>query len=348
MFPDHYRDFSMDRIVRIALVAAVIWWSFILMYPFLSILAWSFILTVALYPLYLRLSRRLGNRPILAASLLTFIMLILLLGTIVLLTNNLVDWVKATVNMIRAGEQIIPKLPESIAQWPLVGSYIDDFWNSISANLAENIKAYSSYFVNAGSVALTMVANKTLHLFLFMLSIVLAGYLMTQGQTAVNRIHKFAERVAFDRGSILIYIIRDTIHNVATGVVGIALLQALCFGLLLLVAGVPSAGILSFIAFILCVAQLGLILLAFPIIIWLFATKTLFFASVLGGLIFLVTFMDNFLKPYYLGRGLTTPMPVILIGVIGGILSYGLVGVFIGPVVLATFHNLVQHWIEGK
>lgn len=341
-------DFSIDRIIRIALVGAVIWWSIVLMYPFMSILAWSFILAVALYPLYQRLNRMIGNRPIIAAALLTLVILILLVGSVVLLTNNLVEWVTWLIDKIKAGDQIIPALPESVANWPVVGSYLQDFWSSFAANMGETVKSYSSYVVNVSTVTLAVIANKTLHLFLFFVSVILSGYLLTQGKYATERIHKFAERVAFDRGAILVYIIRDTIQNVATGVIGIALLQSVCFGLLLLVAQVPGAGILSFIAFILCVAQLGLVLLAVPIIIWLFVAKSLVFASIVGALLFLVTFIDNFLKPIFLARGLSTPMLVIFIGVIGGILAYGLIGVFIGPVVLATFHNLLLHWVEGK
>ena len=341
-------DFHIDRIVRIALIAAVIWWSFVLLYPFLGILAWALILSVALYPAFNWLSRILGNRPTLAATFITLINLVLLVGAIVLLTNNLVEWVAFMIRKISAGDQVMPPPPAAIKELPVIGDYLYELWQTTSANLGEAIQSYSSYFVNAGKAALALIASNALHLLYFIISIILSGYMMTQGKNVKHKIHKFAERVALDRGAVLVNIMGATIHNVASGVIGIALLQTLCFGVLLLIAQAPGAGILSFIGFILCVTQLGLLLLIIPIILWLFFTKSLMFTIVLGTLLIFVTLIDNLLKPFVLSRGLSTPMVVIFVGVIGGILTYGLIGLFIGPVVLATLHNLVHHWLNNE
>lgn len=338
-------DFHIDRLVRIALIAAVIWWSSVLLYPFLGILAWALILAIALYPVYTWLTRVLGNRPATAAFIITLINIFILVGAVAVLTNNLFEWVTMMLAKIRAGEQLIPPPPASINELPFIGDHLYDAWTTASANIGETIKEYTPFLVNAGSAALSMIANKTLHLLSFILSILLAGYVMTQGEHVKNKIHKFAQRVALERGSGLVKIIGDTIHNVASGVIGIALLQTIIFGVLLLIAQIPGASVLSFIAFVLCIAQLGLTLLAVPIIVWLFFTKSVVFASIISALLIFDTLVDNLLKPFVLSRGLTTPMLIIFIGVIGGIIEYGLIGIFIGPVVLATLHNLVHHWL---
>lgn len=339
------QDVYVDRLVRITLVAGVIFWSAILLYPFLGIFAWALILAVSLYPIYKWLTVHLGNRPVLAAVLLTMLNLFLLVGAIVLLTNNLFDGVSGMIEKLRQGDQLIPPPPASVNDFPMIGNYVYDAWTTASANISETLKEYSKYLVHAGTTALSLIANKTLHLFYFILSILLAGYLMTQGEAVNHNIHKFAERVALDRGAALIKIMGDTIHNVASGVIGIALLQTMIFGLLLLLAQIPGAGMLSFLAFILCIAQLGLILLVVPIIIWLFFTKSAVLASLISVGLILDTLIDNLLKPFVLSRGLTTPMLLIFIGVIGGIIEYGVIGIFIGPVILALFHSLVHQWL---
>src|SRR3990167_1919401 len=117
-------DFLIDRIVRIALIAAVIWWSFVLLYPFLGILAWALILSVALYPAFNWLSRILGNRPTLAATFITLINLVMLVGAIVLLTNNLVEWVAFMIRKISAGDQVMPPPPAAIKELPVIGDYL--------------------------------------------------------------------------------------------------------------------------------------------------------------------------------------------------------------------------------
>jgi predicted PurR-regulated permease PerM len=343
----HNKDASSDRLIRIALVAAITYLSLQLLYPFLGVLAWGFILAVALYPAYVWLNARLGNRPVFTATLMTLINLIVIVGTIALLTNSMINTVSDLATRVHAGEQIVPLPPSALSKWPLVGEKLYQAWYSISSNLGELIK-YSSYLIETGGLLLKKMAIKGIDLLLFIFSVVLSGYLMTQGKSFMGIMKKFANRIALERGSDLVSLMQETIQNVSRGVIGVSLLQTLLFGLILLAAGVPGAGLLSLIALILCIVQAGLVLLTIPIVIWLFVTKSFMPASIFALLLFITTLIDNFLKPYILSRGLRTPMMVIFLGVIGGVILYGLVGIFIGPVILAIFYDLVSNWLYSE
>jgi predicted PurR-regulated permease PerM len=138
---------------------------------------------------------------------------------------------------------------------------------------------------------------------------------------------------------------KETIQNISRGVIGISVVQAAFFGLVILYAGVPAAGFLTFLAFFISLLQIGLIFLVIPVLFWVFATLDFFHAAIIFILLVLVALTDTFLKPFVFARGLRTPMMIIFIGVIGGIASYGFIGIFIGPVVLALFYDLFSHWL---
>ena len=264
-----------------------------------------------------------------------------------MLSNNVIETLSALIAKIRTGEHIIPLPPAEIQQWPLVGEKIYQAWSSAAMNATDVVSKYAGSVVNLSSVMLTKVANKGLDLLMFMVSVILAGYFMTQAKTIMNVLKKFADKVALERGTDLINLMKETIQNVSRGVIGIALFQTIVFGLLLLIAQVPAAGILSFFALILCIVQAGVILLVIPIVIWLFYAKTFVFALVISILLVIDGIMDGFLKPLVLSRGLSTPMMVIFIGLIGGLFVYGLLGIFIGPVVLAISYDMLRHWLKA-
>ena len=338
-------EFHIDRLVRIALIAGITYLALQLLSPMFGMLAWAFILAVALYPIYNWLNVRLGNHSAFSATLIVLLCLLLVVGTIGLLANNLVDTLRFVIEHVRAGEQIVPQPPAAIANLPLIGEPLFTFWSSASTNIAELITKEASYFVKAGSYLLEKLANKGFDLLMFMVSVIFSGYLMTQHMAFMRSARKFAERVAMERGANVLKLLRETIQNVSRGVIGVSILQTILFGLLLLAADVPGAGFLSFVALILCIMQAGLVLLVIPVIIWLFYAKSFVFALIISFLLVLVLLLDSFLKPLVMARGLSTPMMIIFLGLIGGLITYGFIGVFIGPVVIAIFYDMVQHWL---
>jgi predicted PurR-regulated permease PerM len=335
---------NLDQLIRIALITALAYWSFLLILPFFGILAWSVILAVALYPVYKWFCTRLGS-PVLAATLVTLISLLVVVGSLLLLTNNMFSTVSDLTTKIRANELIIPQPPDAVKGWPLVGEQIHQAWSSASTNMGAMVNQYASYLLDTGKFLLGKTAHFTFELILFIISVLFSGYLLSQSGSLITSINKLAERVAPKRGVSIINIMNDTIQNVSRGVIGLSLFQAVLMGLLLLIAGVPGAGLISFIALLLCIAQLGLFLLVVPVIAWLFFTKSFLFALVISILLSIDALLDNFLKPFILARGLQTPMLVIFLGVFGGVIAHGVIGIFLGPVLLAIFYDLINHWL---
>lgn len=339
--------FAIDRLIRIFLIAAITFWSFKLILPLIGLVAWGFILAVILYPFFYWLSFRLGDRPILAATIITLLSLFIVVGSIVVLTNNMVDTLRDIIARVHSGEQIIPQPSASVSNWPIIGDHIQSIWSLASSNLGDAIKKYSGSLVQAGGFAIGLLATKGIELILFILAVIFSGYVLTHAVNMMDSFRKLAKRIHPERASTFLEIMTETIQNVSRGVVGVSLLQSLIFGLLLLLAGIPGAGLFTFLALILCITQIGLLPLVVPLAIWLFITKSFAFAFILTLLMLLTLLIDN-LKPFVMAHGLRTPLIVIFAGVIGGLLLHGVIGVFIGPVVLAIFYELVYHWINAQ
>lgn len=339
------QTFHVDTLIRLSLIAAITYWTFLLLSPLFDIFSWGFILAVAIYPIFKWLSRHLGNRPKLAATIISLLSLLLIVGSLALLANNMVDTLKNITGKVDTGEQMIPPPSLTVQQWPIIGERVYDVWSAAYSNFGQELKKNEPYLIKAGSFMLEKMADKSFELIVFIISVLLSGYLMIQSDTFMVGVRKFAERIAPERGFDLIKIMRETIQNVSRGVIGVSLLQTVLFGLLLLIAGIPAAGMLSFIAMILCIVQIGLYIVVIPLVAWLLLTKSFVFAIVMSICLFLVALLDTVLKPIVLSRGLTTPMILILVGVIGGVMTHGLIGIFIGPVVLAIFYDVLRHWL---
>lgn len=340
------KQLPIDALIRITLIALITYWSFILIHPMLSVLTWGIILAVALYPIFKWTCKQLGDRPALAATLITIFNLLILVGTLTLLTNNMIDTLSSLTESIRTSDQSPLKPNPNIQQVPLIGEPVYEYWTEAHNNFSGMLNKYSSQIISTGSLMLSKIALKGFDLIMFIVSVLLSGYFMTKGKDFVSVTKKLADRLTHGHGSNLIAIMTTTIQNVSRGVIGIALFQTLLFGLMLIFTEVPAAGLLSFIALILCISQIGLLILAVPIAAWFFFYKTFTVACILTILLMIITFSDTFLKPLVLSHRLATPMLIIFIGVIGGILLYGLLGVFIGPLILALFYDLMKQWLD--
>lgn len=338
--------FDIDRLIRIVLIAAITFWSIQLILPLIGFLAWGFILAVAIYPVFNWLNFRLSNRPILAATIITLLSLFVVVGSIVVLTDNMVHSLSNIISKVHSGEQIIPQPPASVSTWPIIGDYIQSIWSLASSNLGDAIKKYSGYLVQAGDFAIGQLATKGKDLLLFILAVIFSGYILAHAFDMMDSIRKLAKRIYPERGTTYVEIMTETIQNVSRGVIGVSLLESLIFGLILLFAGIPGAGLITLLAMILSISQIGLIPLVIPLAFWLFFTKSFAFAFIYT-LLMLLTLPIESLKPFVMSKGLRTPMIVILAGVISGVLLHGVIGIFIGPVVLAIFYELVYHWINA-
>lgn len=335
-----------DLTVRLAFLGIFAYWSLELVRPFLPVVIWAVLLAVALYPTYAWLTRYMGGRRSLAAAAITGLALLTVLGPVSVLAASLADSVHRLADDLQAGTLRIPPPPAGVAQWPVVGEKLQEAWALASTNLDGAIKQYGPAIIPAGGTVLAKIAALGGDMLKFVASVVIMGFLLPPGPRLATGARAFASRLIAPRGAHFVDLAGATIRNVSRGVIGVALLQALLAGVILEGAGIPGAGLMAFAVLILCIIQVGPAPVLVPVIIWSWTAMSSGGALVLTLLLVPVMLIDNVLKPILMARGLTTPLLVILIGVIGGTITYGLMGLFLGPIVLAVFYELVVAWVK--
>jgi predicted PurR-regulated permease PerM len=330
-------------VIRIVCLGLLGYWSLILIRPFLTIIVWSIIITVALYPIFDWLSTKLYGHRALAAVAITVFTFFVMLGPVTWLAVSLAETVRALLARFGDGSLAIPPPSEAVKAWPLIGEKIYEMWQLASTNLQALVVEAVPYLKPLGTSLLNAAGSVGLNLLKLTVALVISGFLFIPGPSLVHSIKNVLGRVAAGRGEEFVDLAGATIRNVSRGIIGIAILQALLAGIGLLFAGVPAAGLFSFLVLLLGIAQIGPSLILVPLIIWSwFAMDTT--TAVLFTLYMVpVNLLDNILRPL-VAKGLSTPMPVILIGVVGGTLVHGMIGLFVGPIVLSIAWQLLVVW----
>jgi len=336
---------TIDLAIRLGLLGLLGYWSLKIITPFLTIVLWSAILAVALYPLFDWLAGWIGHRR-LAAALVTLLSLMVVAGPITWLGFGLVAGVGSLSSGLDAGQLSIPLPDESVRRWPLVGEGLHHIWTLAATNIKEALVEVAPKLKPVGGMLLGLVQSAFFGLLEVLVAIVISGFLFTRGPQLVGGLSALLGRVLSHRGKEMVQLTGATIRNVSRGVVGIAFLQAILAGAGLLLAGIPAASVLAFLALILGVLQIGPTILLLPIVVWSWITMETIRAVIFSAYMIPVCLIDNILRPILIGRGLTTPMPVMIIGVMGGTLAYGIVGVFFGPVVLSVAWALLVAWLQ--
>jgi predicted PurR-regulated permease PerM len=337
-----------DNAIRLAFVGLLAAWSLMLVGPFVTVGIWGVVLAVALYPVFAWLRARFGGRATPAALLVTLVLLLVVIGPASLLSTGLVENVQDLAARFAAGTLRIPPPGASVRDWPLVGDQVFQLWSLASTNLAEALSRLEPQLKALGKIFLSAAAGAGIGVLQFLASAIIAGFLFAPAAHLVSGVRAFAERVVGPRGDLFVDLAGNTLRNVARGVIGISLLQSLLIGIGLLVAGVPGAGLITFLALILGIVQIGPGIVVLLAIVWAWTTQDTLVALLFTVYMIPVTLLDNVLKPIVMSRGLTTPMLVIFIGVIGGTLVHGLIGLFIGPIVLAVAYELLVVWVNGE
>jgi predicted PurR-regulated permease PerM len=333
-----------DLVIRVGLLALLAYWALAIIAPFFTIMVWSAILTVALFPAF-RWLEHWVNSPKLAATLLTFLCMLVILAPVAWLGFGLFNGFELVAKNLDAGVSI-PLPPESIKHWPIVGVQIYRLWaravTDISSQLAElapALKPLAAWLVQ-------MAANVLVGLLKFLLSIIVAGFLFCPGPKLVEVLTQLIERILRPRGTEMVELAGATIRNVSRGVIGVALLQSFLAGVGFFAAGVPGAGILAFASLVLGILQIGPAVLFLPVIIWSWLSQETMNAFLFTVYMTPVGLIDNILRPILMARGLSTPMLVIIIGVLGGTIAYGIIGLFVGPIVLSVAWELGLAWMR--
>jgi len=340
-------DDVVQLVIRLGLLVILMYWAFVLIRPFVPILAWGIVLAVALHPVFKVLSRLLGGRPKLAAALLTVINLGIVIGPATWIGLSAVDGLKAFAGNLSAGNVVVPSPPESVKDWPLIGPQLYEFWIQASNNIRAALREVVPHLKPLAGTVLAFAGDAGLGTLKFLLAVTLAGFLFPYASQLVAAGRGFLFRIVPEQSEHFLELAGATIRAVSQGVIGVAIIQSLLAGVGFKLAGVPGAGLLAFAVLLLTIVQIGAALVLFPVLIWIWIDKDFTTALLLTIFFVIVGILDNVLKPLVMGRGLTTPTLVIFVGVVGGTLAHGIVGLFIGPIILSLAWELTVAWIRA-
>ncbi len=337
-----------EKAVGLFLIAGLVLACWRIVAPFLGAVAWATILAVSTWPLFVRLRQRLGGRRKLAAAVMTAALALAFVVPVVLVVMSLKDGVES---LAAAAQDLtalkLPDLPAWVAGLPVVGGRIAKAWRSAQGDTGATLEVLRPY-IRAGALWLLAEGAKLgLALLEFLLAVFLAGLLYVTGEGMADLVRRCAARIDGDRGVGLVQLSAQTIRGVSLSVIGTALVQALLSAISFAVVGVPGVALLGLFSFIFAMLQVG----TAPV--WILVALWLAYQGHRGAALFvvasgiLINILDNFMKPYFLGRqGAGPPVMVIFVGVLGGLMAWGFIGVFLGATLLAVGYTLLRSWLD--
>jgi len=325
------------------LIAACFW----ILRPFLPAIVWATTLVVATWPVMLRVQHRLWNRRGLAVAIMTLALLLvfvvpfwLAITTIIDNFDRIVEW-GTSVKSFK-----LPPAPQWLVGVPLFGERAAQFWESVAVSGIEPLVAKAEpYAGGAASWFVAALGGLGIVFVQFVLTVVIAAIMYVGGERAATAAQRFGHRLAGERGKQSVLLAGQAIRSVALGVVVTAVAQSVLGGIGIAVAGVPLAAVLTAVMFMLCIAQFGPLPVLVPVVIWMYWSGQSGWGTFLLVWTIVVGSLDNILRPILIRKGAHLPLVLLLAGVIGGLIAFGLVGIFLGPVVLAVGYTLLQSWM---
>ncbi|MFM5090425.1 AI-2E family transporter [Aeromonas caviae] len=331
--------------IKFGLILALGSFCFTVFSPFMNMMLWALILAVTLYPLHQRLAARLGGKQGRAATLLILLGILLIVAPTAAMLGSLGDSVSALVDKVENHTLVIPPPSAGIADIPLVGAKIHGLWMKASVDLPGLLISYKPQLGDMAKQTVAMLASMGGGLLGFVASFIVAGIIMAWGAPGAIS----AERITDERkGLALTKLCTSTIRAVAMGVIGVAFIQALLAGVIMSLAGIPAVGIFFVLALILGIAQVPVILVTGPAIafMWMAGDHGTLLNVLYTVLLIVAGMADNVLKPLLLGRGVDAPMPVVLLGALGGMATNGILGMFIGATLLSIGYRIFMAWVN--
>ena len=341
----HFLRRAIEASVRIALVAALALWCFQIVRPFIQPILWGAILAIATYTPYRKLAQGLGGRRRLAAGLLAVVALIVLLGPTVALSKSLVETAAALAHQFNEGSIRVPPPPRGVADWPLVGEQLNEYWSLAAGNLEAALREIAPQLKELALWLISTAAKAGVGIVQFAISIVIAAVFLASAPGASATAERILTRLVGDRGPALTELAGQTVMSVTRGILGVAAIQALLAGVGFLAVGVPAAGLWTLLVLVVAIVQIPAMIILLPIILYVFSTHSTLVAVIFTVWSVLVALSDSVLKPLLMGRGVDIPMLVVFLGAIGGFLLNGIIGLFVGAVVLALGYSLFLAWL---
>jgi predicted PurR-regulated permease PerM len=341
---------QLEQYAQIAGVAILVTGCFYVVSPFLASLLFAAVVCTTTWPLFARMRRGLGGRQVVASLLMTLLLALVVIVPVALLAVSLTDNLTALVDFARGLVQSgVPGLPPWIANLPLVGDWLSDYWHRV-AESRDELRSLGERLIEPGRTVLVAVGSVLGQgLIQLTISVMIAFFLYRDGDGLMWAVRKTAVRLAGQLGERIVQIVHNTVISVVFGILGTALAQALVALIGFLVAGVPAALVLAIATFFLSMIPAG------PPLIWMGATAWLVSEGSYGWAVFMgiwgaiaISGIDNVVRPILISRGADLPFLLVFVGVLGGILAFGFIGIFIGPTLLALAYALIQHWINSE
>lgn len=342
---DSTMTLSLETAIRIGALFLVLYLVAQIVAPFIPAIAWAVIIAVASYPGYRWMLDKFDGRAGLAATTFTLVALVLLIIPATWLGTAIVEWGTTIAAKINAGTLAVPPPPDRVESWPLIGERVHNFWSLASTNLGAAVSEAEVELKAVGVWLLKAVAGVGMGVLQFAFSIIIAGVLLAHAEGAAAFARRLFERLVPTATTDFAKLSEQTIRSVATGVIGVAFIQAALIGVGLIVIQVPGAPIWIVVCILLGIVQLPATLVTLPILIWVWGSQDTVAAVLFTAWIVPAGLADNVLKPILLSRGVEAPMLVIFIGAIGGFIFSGIIGLFIGAVIVVLAYELFTAWL---
>ena len=338
---------ALEVFIQVGLAALLVVGCLLILRPFIPLIMWGIIIAIASYPTFQKLQRALHGRGGLAAVLWTLLLLAVFILPIFLMGQSLVEGIRPLAMRLKDGTLTIPPPPDSIAHWPIIGAPLARVWNMASTNFTDVVVQLTPQIKSILPGILSASAGVGFTMLQFFLSVLVSGVLLANARAAAAITRSLANRLFGDRGPEFEQLVGATIRSVTFGILGVALIQSAFAVIGFLVIGLPGASVWGVVFLFGAVLQVGGLVLI-PAVIYVFTIATTTKAVIFMVWCLFVGVMDNVLKPLLLGRGVAVPVVVVFLGSIGGFVAMGIIGLFVGAIVLSVGYKLVLVWIEGN
>lgn len=335
-----------DAAIRIALIGILALATVRIVMPFVMPFLWGVIIAVAVFPLLNKLGAKTGSKRKFYATCFALAVIAALVVPSVVLVSESVESIQAFSDQIEKGGLHIPPPPDTVRELPLIGDKLFSAWSLASSNLELALKKFEPQLLSFATFLVTKAGSGLQGLLLFILSIVIAAILLATAPKGIEVIQKIANRFLGDKAESMVALATATIRGVMQGVIGVAIIQAVLAAIGMVAVGVPAAGFWAAVVLVFAVVQLPPLLILGPIAAWVFTLVSTVPAVIFLIWALLVSGCDGFLKPLLMGRGVDAPMIVILIGALGGMMSSGIIGLFVGAVIVAISYTQFMAWVD--
>jgi predicted PurR-regulated permease PerM len=336
---------SIEASIRLLLFFGMIIVSYIILSPFISILLGGIILAVAASPILSFLRNRFNMSDKWGGILITVAALIVFILPSYLLIHSLVKEFSTFLSHTNSTQWMA--YVENLKDLPLVDDLVYDFIKNFTSNSSIFLKEHVAQIETAGLAVVAFIGGLGMGLLHFFASVIVAGFFLIHAKASAELATKIFIRIAGSHGEEFSHIAERTIQNVTKGIIGVAFIESVLVAMGLFLAGVPLAGVWTVMCLMLSIVQIGIVPIAIPVVIYMFYNSDPLTASLLAVWLALVYFIEHLLKPILLSKGAPVPMPIIFIGVIGGFVSGGFIGMFLGAVLFSIAYKLFLVWLEN-